>query len=528
MNYTDIVSNIKAKLSSYRDSATMEKAKSWLDTNQERVGKLFSDTTLRDFIFEPFRGVFSVTGDSSESRIKNVITLAAIINMVLAGLPGKLGVGVFVSIAFEAYMAFIIAKEVGLKIYPLSHVWKFFGVLSGSLLTITIGFKMILGLAYSAFSIVPGINPLIFAELFTTNFVGVMIWVGFKESKIHGGFKVPMRAMKSVWEQTKELYDYQLSTIRGALSISNIKRVGNRFSAWIKGEIPVDQATLRGDLLITSCLFYLKMGKFEQLQGPIGQEFIGAIKDRYPDLEYSSTSEIAEHFSNYDIDQMIGVTSLIKGKLFERLVSKAENSDDDPWYAVLHDNESYPGSDIIFTNEETGEVLEYSIKASGNVFYLEESLSRYPDYPIITVSDHQEQFGDDPMYQIFGMSIDELNSVTTDNFDALLSQLSTLDVIISSSGGAVIGGVTSLWPFTVAYLRNRITQDQLSLAYQKVLGEAGVALSARVGYAILLGPLFAWYILARGVKSGIEIAAPKLAPNRASSYYVIVDFRSSQ
>ena len=525
MSYKDTVSSIKAKLASYRDKATMDSAKAWLNTNQERVGRLFSDAKLRDFVFEPFKGVFSATGDSPESRIKNVITLVAIINMVLAGLPGKLGVGVFVSIAFEAYMAFVIAKEIGLRIYPLSHVWQYFSVLSGSLLTIAFGFKIILGLAYSAFSIIPGINPLIFAELFTTNFVGVMIWVGFKEAQSHGGFKLPMRAMKSIWEQSKELYDYQISAIGDALSISNIKRVGNRFSAWVKGEIPVDQATLRGDLLVTSCLLYLKMGQFEQLQGPIGQEFIGAIKDRYPELEYSSTQEIAEHFSNYDVDQMMGVTSLIKGKLFERLVAKAENSDDDPWYAVLHEDESYPGSDIIFTNEDTGEVLEYSIKASANVFYLEESLSRYPDFPIITVSDHQDQFADDPMYQMFGMSIDELNSVTADNFDALLGQLTTLDVILSTSGGAVIGGVASLWPFTVAFLRNRITQDQLSLAYQKVLGETGIALSARVGYAILLGPLFAWYMLARGIKSGIDIAMPESSPGDPKTSYIVIDLQ---
>ena len=265
LSYKDTVSSIKAKLASYRDKATMDSAKAWLNKNQERVGRLFSDAKLRDFIFEPFKGVFSATGDSPESRIKNVITLVAIINMVLAGLPGKLGVGVFVSIAFEAYMAFVIAKEIGLRIYPLSHVWQYFGVLSGSLLTIAFVFKMILGLAYSAFSIIPGINPLIFAELFTTNFVGVMIWVGFKEAQSHGGFKLPMRAMKSIWEQSKELYDYQISAIGDALSISNIKRVGNRFSAWVKGEIPVDQATLRGDLLVTSCLLYMKMGQFEQL-----------------------------------------------------------------------------------------------------------------------------------------------------------------------------------------------------------------------------------------------------------------------
>jgi len=115
--------------------------------------------------------------------------------------------------------------------------------------------------------------------------------------------------------------------------------------------------------------------------------------------------------------------------------------------------------------------------------------------------------------------------VTADNFDALLSQLTTLDAVLSTSGGAVIGGVASLWPFTVAFLRNRITQDQLSLAYQKVLGETGIALSARVGYAILLGPLFAWYMLARGIKSGIDIAIPESSLGNPKTSYIVIDLQ---
>ena len=59
MSYKDTVSSIKAKLASYRDKATMDSAKAWLNTNQERVGRLFSDAKLRDFVFEPFKGVFS-------------------------------------------------------------------------------------------------------------------------------------------------------------------------------------------------------------------------------------------------------------------------------------------------------------------------------------------------------------------------------------------------------------------------------------------------------------------------------------
>jgi len=49
------------------------------------------------------------------------------------------------------------------------------------------------------------------------------------------------------------------------------------------------------------------------------------------------------------------------------------------------------------------------------------------------------------------------------------------------------------------YLRGRISDEQLGAAFTKVLGDAGVALAARVSYAVVLGPVFAWYLLARGV-----------------------------
>ena len=33
----------------------------------------------------------------------------------------------------------------------------------------------------------------------------------------------------------------------------------------------------------------------------------------------------------------------------------------------------------------------------------------------------------------------------------------------------------------------------------RVLGETGKSLASRIAYGILLGPVFAWYLLARGV-----------------------------
>lgn len=512
----------KEKLNSYAN--TME-ARNWLEQNIDRVKALFTNVRLRDFILEPFRGVFSLSGDTAESRIKQVITQVAVINMVLAGLPGKMGVGVFVSMALEAWMAYTIAREVGVRVGSVSDIWKYFGMLATVAVTILFLFRSLIGLGYSAFSLIPGINPLIFAELFTTNLVGVLFWVGFQEVRKNGSFKIPMRMVRHIWSETKSLYDFQYQRLKCVISPSNLKRVGTRLSTWLKGEIPVDQARLRGDLLVSAGLMSLKFGEYSQLEGPIGVEFIGAIRDRYPELADATVEKIADHFSQYDTEQMFGVTNLIKGKLFERLIERAENADDDQWRAVLHSDESYPGSDIIFISDDTGESIEFSIKATSSPYYIEESLSRYPDIPIITVSEHTERYDDDPMIGVFDMSNEELNTVTSNNFDALLSQLTRLDVIEAAGSGVALGAIASLWPFTVAYWRKRITQEQMEQAYERVLGDAGVALASRISYAVLLGPVFAWYLLARAVKAGLDVAEPEQVKVSTATRRIVLSFK---
>ena len=60
----------------------------------------------------------------------------------------------------------------------------------------------------------------------------------------------------------------------------------------------------------------------------------------------------------------------------------------------------------------------------------------------------------------------------------------------------------------MAYLRKKITQDQLGKVFEHVLGQSGVMLTSRVVYATAFGPLFAWYLLARGVKGFVVMAEP--------------------
>ncbi|MCK4864918.1 MAG: hypothetical protein KAT06_05780 [Gammaproteobacteria bacterium] len=506
-SYKETVSILKTKFSNYGD---LTKARTWLDTNIDRVRILFENYTLRDFIFEPFNRVFDSPAKKIDSTIYSVITQVAIINMVLAGLPGKLGVGVWVSIALEAWMAFSIAKYVGINIKSVSDIWKYFGVLAASVGVILYGFRAALGLFFSIFSVIPGVNPLIFAELVVTNLVGILFWIGFQEASRSGEFNIPKKSLVDAYSHTKNLVKHQYSILKNTLSLDNIKLVGQRLVTYLKGDFPVDTRIINGELFSTVAMAYLISGQFDKLQGPLGEVFIDAIRFRWSSQfnENTSIEEIAERFREYDADQLEGVISTIRGKMFEIMVTEQENRDGDQWSAKMHTDETFPGSDIIFTNDDTGEQIDVSLKAvaENNSQIVEHALVRYPDIPIMTTDEIAALYGDDE--RVFGSSFlhEDMDTITKERFEELISSIQPISAQQVVIGGVTMGMMSALWPFVMAYLRKKVTYEQLKDVFQHVLGESGVMLVSRLSYATIFGPLFAWYLLARGVKGLVVMA----------------------
>jgi hypothetical protein len=492
-----------------------EKAQIWLIRNRLRIKTLFSNVSLRDFVFEPFKGVFAAEGNDAPTAIRQTITTVALANMVLAGLPGKLGVGVFVSMALEGYMAYTIASKVGVSLQTPADVWKYFGLLAGIIGAILYLFRAMLGVAFSLFAPIPGLPATAMAELLVTNLVGILFWVGFEEAKLSGSFRVPKRALTRIGQEFRDLTRLQVEIVRRNLTPNALWRTYHKLKAWLLGEVPADQPLLRGQIAPAVLMAALLSGQQDRLQGPLGQEFVAAIRDRFPELRDASLDEIAAHMREYTPEQMAGVLSLIKGKLFERLVARYENADGDSWRAVLHTDESYPGSDIVFIDEETGRSLEVSLKATDDPSYVEAALLKYPDIPILTTEEVSHFFGNDPRVWGATLSNEELTQITSENFEELLSRLTNVDVAASAASGVATGGMLSLWPFVVAFLRGRITHEQLEQACTRVAGEAGIALAARLSYALLFGPMFAWYLLARGVM-GLSKAAQKQATAKST------------
>ena len=148
------------------------------------ISKLFSIKGIQESVMEELSPLLKIIFPKTDESIYRTITLVAIINASFAALPGKMGIGVFVSIALEIAMAVAIANHVGLHEIRKENIYKYLGTLATVGFSILVLFKEAISAAFSLFSSVTGpLNPLIPAELLVTNLYGIMFLVGFKEMK---------------------------------------------------------------------------------------------------------------------------------------------------------------------------------------------------------------------------------------------------------------------------------------------------------------------------------------------------------
>ncbi len=481
-----------------------DKEKDWLEKNAPLLNKLFENVKIRDFVFEPFKGVFEQPQHNIENRIPSTITQVAIANAVIAGLPGKLGIGVAVSMCLEAWMAYTIAKSVGLKIHKINDIWKYFGLIAGVFGTIFWGFRHILGFAFTFINIVGALPATVLAELLVTDIVGVLFWFGFTEAKENGSFKIHGRMLGEIKDNIKCLFKHQKNFAKSLCNINNIKLVGSRIKTWLTGdivnEIEAVGPAMRGEIFSFAAMAYLIDGRTNELEGPLGKTFIDSIRRAYSDkLGEATIEEMGNFFSGRTPTQLSGDVNLVKGEMFEHLVESSENMDGDVWTAKLHELRNVPGSDIVFTNMETGQQVEVSLKSTDLPHYIENALHEYPDIPILTTEEMEQYFDDHPMIDYVDISDNQLEKITNENFDRMANNLEPINTVGIAISGVVAKTVSSLWPFVIAFLRKKITSEQLKQALTKVLGKSGISLTSRIGFAFALGPIFAWYLLARCV-----------------------------
>lgn len=502
----------RERLRAYADP---RQAREWLEENWERVRALFEIDRVRDWVFEPVLGAWRSAEPTTDDRVRAIITQVAVANAAIAGLPGKLGVGVFVSMALEAYMAIAIGRRIGVEIERPQDIWKYFGLLGGIAATILWFFRHLLGLAFSLFNLVPILPATVLAEFVVTGFVGAVFWTTFEEVKENRSFAIPLRATGRLGRHLRDLLGYQRRVLADSLSLENLKRVGGRLRDWFTGDALPEPASVRGDIFCAAALGWLLMGRYDELRGPLAQVFLQAIRDRFPDLKDASTVSIADFMrARYNEDQMEGVVNLVKGRMFERLVELHENTDGDEWTARLHDDPSYPGSDIVFT-DASGDQIEVSLKATDSASYVENALLKYPDIPILTTEELGTEFEDLDMVIASDFSNQSLIEVTEENFDQLLKEVGGMGAAETAGAvgaGTAVDAAASLWPFAVAYMRGRISAERVKVACAAILPEAGGKVGTRLVLGAILGPIYAWYLLARLAMKATPGASPGTTP----------------
>ena len=495
--FKTLKSILKKKQNYYSRFSEHEKL---IDEYINAIKCLFSSERLKHFVFEPFLPLFSGKSADPEGGINSCITQTALVNAVIAGLPGKLGVGVLVSMGFEAWMALTIARETGIRVQGVSSIYKYFGVIAGVLVTVLFFFRHILGFFFSIFSALPLLPAMAMSEYAATCLVGVLFLTGFRELNEHGSFRIPSRLYTGIVKRTRHLLLHQKDILKSVITVENIRTTGERLKSWLNGDLAVTDSIIRGEAFAFTAMAYLIRGEFDSMQGPLGSTFIESIRRAYPEkLGTATPGEMSNFFSQRTPEQLNGDVSLVKGEMFEHLVEEYENSDSDNWTADLHPDRTEPGSDIVFTHSGTGEDITVSLKCTDNPVLIEHALAKYPDIPIITTQEMADHLGDNPCVGFSTMSSSELEQVTRDNFDILCTRLTPVDAASVVSAGAAAGAAARLWPFVMARIRKVITGEQLTQALRKVLGDAGISLASRLSYAAVLGPVFAWFMLARSV-----------------------------
>lgn len=465
----------------------------WSDlaSSFERVRTLFESRQARWRVFGRTAAMMSA------DDIRGTITAVAVTNAVLAGLPGKLGVGVVICQALELWMAWRIARHVGVPLLEPSQLLRSMATWTGVFLIAVHGMRLAVNGLTTVLSFVP-FSPIALAELIATDALGVVYLVGFREMAAGDSFRLRPRALLVARHEAASLVRYQVARVRDLLTTRRLRAVGSRLRAWLRGEaIAPPRTTL--DAITAASLASLAAGHHDALAGPVGALFVQSVRDIHPHLAHASLAEMAEFMSAYDEHQLAGVLANLKGRLFERMVEAGENADGDGVFATLHPDRNHPSTDLVIHDTDQGHVFAVSLKGTDDPQDIERALARYPEDAVWTTDEVAQRLTDDPRVVGVGIAHTDLEAVTRSNFEALLEQEPPghFEVAGAAAAGSGLVAAAQLWPYLVARMRGRIGDTEMQRVAERVLGAACVRGAIHWVAFASVGPLYAWFLLAR-------------------------------
>ncbi|MCK0179685.1 hypothetical protein MWU50_10310 [Flavobacteriaceae bacterium S0862] len=118
-----------------------------------------------------------------------------------------------------------------------------------------------------------------------------------------------------------------------------------------------------------------------------------ALKRAVPDLQEKNLDEIQEYLQGFNEDQLVGLANNVKGVLHEIQFVKIENEDGDEITAALFTDTNHPDTDVILTNESSGETITLQLKATDSDSYVNNWISNHEDGDILVTEEIAEKMG---------------------------------------------------------------------------------------------------------------------------------------
>jgi hypothetical protein len=145
-------------------------------------------------------------------------------------------------------------------------------------------------------------------------------------------------------------------------------------------------------------------------------DILDALKRAKPDLQNLSNQEIGNYLSDLDDEQLVGLSSNVKGILHEIQFVEIENNDGDSITASMFTDTNHQDTDILLRDNITGEITEIQLKATDSSSYVQDWIDNHPEGHIQVTEELAEKMN----LETSGLSNQDLTTDVNNFIDKLI------------------------------------------------------------------------------------------------------------
>ena len=142
--------------------------------------------------------------------------------------------------------------------------------------------------------------------------------------------------------------------------------------------------------LVLGALAKLTFGSSETLNAD-DELVLQALRRAVPETQSMRLEQIQAYLQAFDDNQLVGLANNVQGVLHEIQFVMIENEDGDEVTAALFTDTNHPGTDVILTNEQTGESIAVQLKATDSESYVYDWVENHDEGEILVTEEIAER-----------------------------------------------------------------------------------------------------------------------------------------